>query len=42
MVCQIVFFHPVLWLAYRRLSWERELRVCGLSRDPGAVVVPGK
>ena len=27
MVCQIVFFHPVLWLAYRRLSWEREL-VC--------------
>ena len=23
--CRIVFFHPVVWLAHRRLRWEREL-----------------
>lgn len=23
--CRVVFFHPVMWLAHRRLRWEREL-----------------
>ena len=23
--CRLVFFHPLVWLAYRRLRWEREL-----------------
>lgn len=23
--CRMVFFHPVMWLAHRRLRWEREL-----------------
>ena len=23
--CRLVFFHPFVWLAYRRLRWEREL-----------------
>jgi beta-lactamase regulating signal transducer with metallopeptidase domain len=23
--CRLVFFHPMVWLAYRRLRWEREL-----------------
>ncbi len=23
--CGLVFFHPLMWLAYRRLRWEREL-----------------
>jgi beta-lactamase regulating signal transducer with metallopeptidase domain len=23
--CRLVFFHPLIWLAYRRLRWEREL-----------------
>jgi beta-lactamase regulating signal transducer with metallopeptidase domain len=23
--CRILFFHPVAWLAYRRIRWEREL-----------------
>ena len=25
LVCRLVFFHPLVWLAYRRLRWEREL-----------------
>jgi beta-lactamase regulating signal transducer with metallopeptidase domain len=25
LACRIVFFHPVMWLAHRRLRWEREL-----------------
>lgn len=27
LACRFVFFHPAVWLAYRRLRWEREL-VC--------------
>src|SRR6267143_256170 len=23
--CRILFFHPAVWLAYRRMRWEREL-----------------
>jgi beta-lactamase regulating signal transducer with metallopeptidase domain len=23
--CRVVFFHPLVWLAYRHLRWEREL-----------------
>jgi hypothetical protein len=23
--CRVVFFHPAVWLAYRKLRWEREL-----------------
>jgi beta-lactamase regulating signal transducer with metallopeptidase domain len=23
--CRLVFFHPLVWLGYRRLRWEREL-----------------
>jgi beta-lactamase regulating signal transducer with metallopeptidase domain len=23
--CRILFFHPAVWLAYRRIRWEREL-----------------
>ena len=23
--CRVVFFHPLMWLAYRHLRWEREL-----------------
>ena len=23
--CRLIFFHPLMWLAYRRLRWEREL-----------------
>ena len=39
LACRIVFFHPVMWMAHRRLRWERELacdeavvRQCGDER----------
>ena len=25
LACRVVFFHPLVWLAYRHLRWEREL-----------------